>query len=350
MWNRDRWREIFETLRKNKLRASLSSFTIALGIFIFVTLYGFGNGLKNAFQEFFLDDATNTLWIYPAQTTKPYRGFKSRRNIEFKNDDLEDIQTDFSLFIEGVTPRISRGAQVSYNTESNAYTVRAVGPVHQPIEKSLVYSGRYINQIDVEQYSKHAVIGRLVAKDLFKSEDPLGKFVIINDVAFKVVGLFYDEGGDNEERMVYIPYTTQQRLLGGTDRIDQIVLTFRPEIGYNGALQLEANIKRYLKRKYFIDPEDPAGIYVRNVASDLKQNQDFASVLQYIVTFVGMGTLIAGIIGISNIMVYVVRERTKELGIRKANWCNPQIDYWYDIARINFQSPQLLATLACLLA
>ena len=224
----------------------------------------------------------------------------------------------------GVTPRISRGAQVSYNTESNSYTVRAVGPVHQSIEKSLVYAGRYINQIDVEQYSKHAVIGRLVAKDLFKSEDPLGKFVIINDVAFKVVGLFYDEGGDNEERMVYIPYTTQQRLLGGTDRIDQIVLTFRPEIGYNGALQLEANVKRYLKRKHFIDPEDPAGIYVRNVASDLKQNQDFASVLQYIVTFVGMGTLIAGIIGISNIMVYVVRERTKELGIRKAIGATPK--------------------------
>ena len=97
------WGVYFLNLRKNKLRASLSSFTIALGIFIFVTLYGFGNGLKNAFQEFFLDDATNTLWIYPAQTTKPFKGFKSRRNIEFKNDDLEDIQTDFSLFVEGVT-------------------------------------------------------------------------------------------------------------------------------------------------------------------------------------------------------------------------------------------------------
>lgn len=324
MWNRDRWREIFETLRKNKLRASLSGFTIALGIFIFVTLYGFGNGLKNAFQEFFLNDATNTLWIYPAQTTKPYKGFKSRRNIEFKTDDLLDIATNFSFFIEGITPRISRGAEISYQTESNAYTVRAVGPVYQSIEKSLVYAGRYINDIDVEQYSKHAVIGRLVAKDLFKAEDPLGKFVIINDVAFKVVGLFYDEGGDNEERMVYIPYTTQQRLLGGTDRMDQIVLTFRPEIGYNGALQLEGNIKRYLKRKHFIDPNDPAGIYVRNVASELKQNQDFASVLQYIVSFVGMGTLIAGIIGISNIMVYVVRERTKELGIRKAIGATPK--------------------------
>ena len=198
--------EIFETLRKNKLRASLSGFTIALGIFIFVTLYGFGNGLKNAFQEFFLDDATNTLWIYPAQTTKPFKGFKSRRNIEFKNDDLEDIQNDFSLFIEGITPRISRGAKVNYKTESNSYSVRAVGPLHQSIEKSLVYAGRYINQIDVEQFSKHAVIGRLVAKDLFKSENPMGKFVTINDVAFKVVGLFYDEGEIMKKNNIYSLY------------------------------------------------------------------------------------------------------------------------------------------------
>ena len=259
-----------------------------------------------------------------AQTTKPYKGFKSRRNIEFKNDDLKDLETDFSLFIEGITPRISTGSQVSYLTESNSYTVRAVGPVHQAIEKSLIYAGRYINEIDVEQYKKNAVIGRLVAKDLFKSEDPLGKFVIINDIAFKVVGLFYDEGGDNEERMIYIPYSTQQRILSGTDRIDQIILTFRPEIGYQGALQLEENIKRFLKRKHHIDPDDPAGIYVRNVVSELKQNQTFAGVLQYIVTFVGMGTLIAGIIGISNIMVYVVRERTKELGIRKAIGATPR--------------------------
>jgi len=324
MWNRDRWVEIFETLSKNKLRASLSGFTIAMGIFIFVTLYGFGNGLKNAFNQFFLDDATNTLWVYGGQTSKPYKGFKSRRNIEFDNEDLDQLATDFAYFIDGVTPRITRAGEVSYKTESNSYSVRAVGPVHQDIEKSLVYSGRYINQSDVKDYTKNAVIGRLVAKDLFKYEDPLGKHVIINDVAFKVVGVFSDEGGDNEERMVYIPYTTQQRLLGGSEEIDQIILTFRPEIGYAGALQLESNIMKFLKRKHSIDPEDPAGIFIRNVASDLKQNQDFASILQYIVTFVGLGTLIAGVIGISNIMVYVVRERTKELGIRKAIGATPK--------------------------
>lgn len=324
MWNRDRWIEIFETIRKNKLRTALSGFTVALGIFIFVTLFGFGNGLKNAFNTFFLDDATNTLWVYPAQTTKPYKGFKSRRRIIFRNDDLQDLQDQYGLLLEGITPRISRSALVRHKNESNTYSVRAVGPSHQAVEKTIIAKGRYINQSDVENRTKNAVIGRLVAQDLFGKEPPMGKYVELNDIAFKVVGVYKDEGGDNEERMVYIPYTTRQQLLSGTDEIDQIVLSFRPEIGHAGALQLEGKMMRFLKRKHSVDPSDPAGIYIRNVADDLKQNQDFAGVLQYIVTFVGLGTLIAGIIGISNIMVYVVRERTKELGIRKAIGATPK--------------------------
>lgn len=324
MWNRDRWFEIFETIRKNKLRTALSGFTVALGIFIFVTLFGFGNGLKNAFNNFFLDDATNTLWVYPAQTTKPYKGFKSRRRIIFRNDDLQDLQDQYGLLLEGITPRITRSALIRYKNQSNTYPVRAVGPSHQAVEKTLVTKGRYINQSDVKNRTKNAVIGRLVAQDLFGKSQPMGQYIELGDIAFKVVGVYEDEGGDNEERMVYIPYTTRQQLLSGTDEIDQIIVSFRPEIGHAGALQLEGKMMRFLKRKHSVDPSDPAGIYIRNVVNDLKQNQDFAGVLQYIITFVGLGTLIAGIIGISNIMVYVVRERTKELGIRKAIGATPK--------------------------
>lgn len=324
MWNRDRWFEIFETIRKNKLRTALSGFTVALGIFIFVTLFGFGNGLKNAFNNFFLDDATNTLWVYPAQTTKPYKGFKSRRRIIFRNDDLQDLQDQYGLLLEGITPRITRSALIRYKNQSNTYPVRAVGPSHQAVEKTLVTKGRFINQSDVKNRTKNAVIGRLVAQDLFGKSQPMGQYIELGDIAFKVVGVYEDEGGDNEERMVYIPYTTRQQLLSGTDEIDQIIVSFRPEIGHAGALQLEGKMMRFLKRKHSVDPSDPAGIYIRNVVNDLKQNQDFAGVLQYIITFVGLGTLIAGIIGISNIMVYVVRERTKELGIRKAIGATPK--------------------------
>jgi putative ABC transport system permease protein len=324
MWSRDRWIEIFETIRKNKLRTALSGFTVALGIFIFVTLYGFGNGLKNAFNTFFLEDATNTLWVYPTQTTKPYKGYKSRRRIKLRNDDLYDIQEQFGLLLEGMSPQITRGSLVRYKNQSNSYSLSAVGPAFQAVEKTLITKGRYINQNDVINRTKHVVIGRLVALDLFGNSQAIGQYIEVNGIAFKVVGVYKDDGGDNEERKMYIPYTTQQQLLSGTDRIDQIVLSFRPEIGQAGALQLEGKLMKFLKQKHSIDPSDPSGIFIRNVASELKQNQDFAAVLQYIVSFVGLGTLIAGIIGISNIMVYVVRERTKELGIRKAIGATPK--------------------------
>ena len=324
MWNRDRWQEMFYTLRKNKLRTTLSGFTVALGIFIFVLLFGFGNGLKNSFEEFFLDDSTNSAWLYPGQTEKPYRGFKAKRRIIFKNDDLVEIQQNFPFFIDYLTPRISRGALVKRGKESNNYTTRGIAPGHQYAEKTIITSGRYINEADVKNKTKFACIGRLVKKDLFGNKPVIGEQIDVGGVSFKVVGVFKDEGGDNEERLIYIPYTTRQRLEKSNDRVDQIIVAFRPELGYAGALSLEKKLNNFMRKKHNIAPNDRSGIYVRNVAADLKDTQQFAGALQWVVFFIGIGTLLAGIIGISNIMVFVVKERTKELGIRKAIGATPR--------------------------
>jgi putative ABC transport system permease protein len=301
MFNRDRWQEIFETIRKNKLRTFLSGFTVALGIFIFIILFGFGNGLKNQFQEFFLDDATNTIFLFAGKTSKPYNGFKSNRNIEFKNDDMADIKEQFPFFLEYITPRISRAAVVKYKNEFDNYSTRAVGPAHQFAEKTILMKGRYINESDITNKTKYAVIGRLVARDLFKQENPLGKFIDIGNSVFKVVGVFQDDGGDREERYIYIPYTTRQLLEKSNDKVDQIILAFKPQIGHSGSVVFERKLREFLKKKKSIAPNDPNGIYIRNVADQLKQNQQFANILQLIVTFVGLGTLIAGIIGISTL-------------------------------------------------
>ncbi|MGB1168322.1 MAG: ABC transporter permease [Flavobacteriaceae bacterium] len=324
MFSRDRWREIFETISKNKLRTFLSGFTVALGIFIFIILFGLGNGLKNTFQEFFLDDASNAIFLYPGKTSMPYKGFKANRRIEFENEDLEDIKQNFPMFTEYVTPRISRSALTRYKNESNSYTTRGVAPGHQFIEKTLLMKGRFINERDLENKTKVAVIGRMVAKDLFKTEEPIGKYIDIGSTAFKVVGVFQDDGGDREERYIYLPYTTRQLLEKGNDKVDQLIVTFPKEMGHAGAIAFETSLKRYFKDKKSIDPRDPNGIYFQNLTDDLKQSQQFAVVLQLIVSFVGLGTLIAGIIGISNIMVFVVKERTKELGIRKALGATPR--------------------------
>jgi putative ABC transport system permease protein len=323
MFNRDRWREIFDTISKNKLRTFLSGFTVALGIFIFIILFGLGNGLKNTFQEFFLDDASNTIFIYPGKTSEPYKGFKANRRIEFKNENLKEIDENFAFFIEYLTPRITRSALTRYKNESNTYPTRAVAPGHQFVEKTILMKGRYINPSDLEEKKKSAVIGRLVAKDLFKGEDPIGKYINIGTIAFKVIGVFQDDGGDNEERNIYIPYTTRQLIEKSNDKVDQIIVSFRKELGHAGALALEKSLKNYFKEKKSIAPSDPNGVYFQNLTDDLKQSQQFAVVLQLIVSFVGLGTLIAGIIGISNIMVFVVKERTKELGIRKALGATP---------------------------
>jgi putative ABC transport system permease protein len=324
MLNRDRWREIFETIGKNKLRTFLSGFTVALGIFIFIILFGLGNGLKNTFQEFFLDDASNAIFLYPGKTSMPYKGFKANRRIEFENDDLEDIRQNFAMLTEFVTPRISRSALTRYKNESNTYTTRAVAPGHQLVEKTILMKGRYINENDINEKTKNAVIGRLVAKDLFKTEDPLGKYINVGSTAFKVVGVFQDDGGDREERYIYISYTTRQLLEKSNNKVDQLIVTFPKELGHAGAIALESSLKKYFKDKKSIDPRDPNGIYFQNLTDELKQSQQFAVVLQLIVSFVGLGTLIAGIIGISNIMVFVVKERTKELGIRKALGATPK--------------------------
>ena len=323
MFSRDQWQEIFETIRKNKLRTILSGFTVALGIFIFIILFGFGNGLKNSFEQFFLDDATNTLWLYPGVTSKAYQGFKDNRRIEFENSDLIDIKENFTFFLENITPRINRREVLSYKGQSNIYNIRAVAPAHQYVEKTIIMKGRFINQKDIDERTKNITIGRLVAQDIFKKEDPIGKYIEMGESAFKVVGVFQDKSGDREERLVYLPYTTRQLMEKNNDKIDQIIVSFKQELGYVGALAFEKQLGDFFKSKKVIDPTDKSGLYIRNTTERVRQNQRFASTLQIIVAFVGIGTLIAGIIGISNIMVFVVKERTKELGIRKALGATP---------------------------
>ena len=323
MFDKDRWIEIFETIKKNKLRTFLAGFTVALGIFIFIMLFGLANGLENTFEKYFKDDQLNTIWINGSRTSKPYAGYESNRRIRLKNEDLEDIQNKYDFFIKGLTPRITISSEVGYKLKSNNYTVRGVSPHHQFNELTVIMNGRYINEADIFNKERNVVIGRLVKQDLFGSENAIGKYVNGGGRSWKVVGVFQDDGGDNEERMIYCSYTTLQSILKSSDEVDQIIISYNPEIGYEGAIEFEKNIKKYLKSKKKIDPSDPKGISVRSASNDMQQNEQFSSALNYMIIFIGIGTLLAGIIGISNIMVFVIKERNKEFGIRKAIGATP---------------------------
>ena len=324
MFSRDTWKEILETIRKNKLRTFLTGFAVALGIFIYVVLYGMGNGLNNTFDKFFGDDATNVFFIFPGRTTIPYGGYKANRRIEFENADIEDIKAQFPMFLDYITPRITRRALVAYKNESDNYNTRAVGPAHQYNEKTILMKGRYLNETDIKDRTKYAVIGRLVERDLFLGEESIGKYIDVGGSVFKVIGVFQDDGGDNEERYIYIPYTTRQLIEKNTDKIDQIILAFKPEIGYSGAMALDGKLNTFLRDKKIISPDDPNGIFIRNVADQLKQNQQFAGFLQKVISGIAFAVIISGMIGIGNIMVFTVKQRTKELGIRKALGATPK--------------------------
>ena len=324
MFDLDRWREIFQAISKNKLRTVLSGFTIAFAILLFTLLFGVGNGLKNTFARAFNDDANNAIFIRSGRTTKPYKGLQSGRDIQFKNDDYKFIVNEYDDDVQFLSARIYKNVQAVYKGEQNNYNIRAVHPDHQFLEKTIIDEGRYLNMFDMKRKSKVVVIGRLVKEDLFGNKIALDRFINLSGVSYKVIGVFSDEGGDNEERLIYMPVTTAQGIYGGTDYVDQINLTYNPAMKLEEAISFGNLILKNFKEKHDIAPKDQGAVRVDNMAQANKDVGQFMGVLNVIILFIGIGTLVAGIIGISNIMVYIVKERTKELGIRKALGASPK--------------------------
>jgi putative ABC transport system permease protein len=318
MFDRDIWQEIFYSIKNNKLRTFLTGFSVGWGIFILVMLLASVNGMTNGFYSQFNDDATNSIFIRPGTTSKAYAGFEKDRRIQLRNDDVEYIKKSFPNDYEHISARMFKGTSARYKAETGSYSVQAVDPDHQIIEKTIVIKGRYINTNDNISAAKVAVIGRKVAEDLFKEEDPIGKFVEFNDLPFRVIGIFTDEGDDNAERRIYAPVSTYQKIYGNTDEIDGIALTYNSSYDLTKSLEFSGRLETILKRRHSIAPEDQSGIRIWNYAEAFSDISSFTTVLRVIGIFVGILILIAGIVGIGNIMVFIIKERTKEIGIRKA--------------------------------
>ncbi|TJY32519.1 ABC transporter permease [Pontimicrobium aquaticum] len=324
MFDLDLWREIFQSINKNRLRTILSGFTVVFAIMLFTILFGITNGLKNTFTEAFADDANNSIFINSGRTTKAHKGLQAGRRIQFENKDFNYIKDENGNKVEFITARIYKNVSATFRNEQNNYSVRAVHPDHQYLERTIMDEGRYINQRDLQEKTKVVVIGRLVEEDLFLRTKALGKYINLSGIQYKIVGVFSDDGNDNEERLIYMPVTTAQQVYGNNEYIDQINLTYNPEMNFDQAITFSNSIEKKLKERFSIAPLDQSAIRVRNMAEAKKNVNQMMTVLGVIVFIIGMGTLIAGIVGISNIMIFIVKERTKEIGIRKALGASPK--------------------------
>lgn len=340
MFDFDKWIEILVTMAKNPLRTILTSVSVAVGIFMLVILLGLGNGLQNGVQGMFDDDAINSLWIRSGTTTMPYKGMKPNRDINFTNEDYDMVLREVRG-IEYATARVwIWGATVEYGRESGSYMVNCVHPAHAELERSIITNGRYINQEDVESERKVVTIGQDIVDELFKGTDPIGKYIEIYGVTFRVVGTFKDEGSERENRVVYAPVSTGQKLFGRGNRINM----FMASTGEQPLVRTKAmanEVELLLKERHMVHPDDRNAIRVRN------NNEEFQNVLSIFtgidafVWVMGICTLFAGIIGVSNIMSIVVKERTKEIGVRKALGATP-----WSVVSLILQESVVLTALA----
>ncbi len=335
------WREIFQSVNKNKTRSILSGFTVAFAILLFTLLFGIANGLENTFKQFFGDDAQNAIYINSGKTTIAFKGLQMGRQIQFTNDDLKFLEKEFKGQIEYRTSRVSRSMDIAYKMEKGNYSCTAVLPDAKYIDKAEITNGRFINENDVANATRVAVIGRLVEEDLFITESAIGKYVSIGGVAYKVVGVFSDDGGDREERGVYLPLKTIQNIYGANDDIDSIDITYDSKLNLGAANTLKNSIETKLKKRFSVSPADQRAIRIYDLIEESERTNMILFGLGIIILIIGFGTLIAGIVGISNIMIYAVKERTKELGVRKALGAKPK-----DIIRIILFESILITTLS----
>ncbi|MGC1515496.1 MAG: ABC transporter permease [Maribacter sp.] len=330
MFDIERWQEIFDTIRKNKLRTFLTGLSVASGIFILVILLGFGQGMQNGIAEEFKEDAATSIWVWPRKTTMEYKGLNPGRSIQLRNENYNTITKSMDAdFVKASLLYFPQEVQVVYNNDLLVYNVVGTNADLQTIENEFLSEGRYINETDVRQNAKVAVISNKIKREVFKGvASPVGEYITISGAGFRIVGVFGEHGkNENEEERIFIPISTAQLAFNGADKINNLnfmlpeMASFDETIAKNE--QFTAELLRYLKQAHGVAPEDERAIHIWNPIQEAKRYYMLGLGIEIFFWAVGFFTIIAGVVSVSNIMLIVVKERTREIGIRKALGAKP---------------------------
>lgn len=324
MFDFDSLREIGSTISKNKMRTALTGLAVAWGIFILIFLLACGNGLRNGMQSNFSNRAVNSVSLRPGWTSMPYKGMPVDRRITFDQKDYDLIRTRIPE-VEYVSPRISQTATVSYGEEYGSWSLNGVSHEAQYINNIEVRSGdgRFLNKIDLDERRKVIVISPQTKRILFKDEEALGKYVIANGIAFQVVGVYDDSDQANSNPPLYIPFTTAQMLYSGGYGFRQIEFTIQGVKGIENNKLFVERLRRMMGELHTFNPEDLSALRVWNTAEWAEETNSILDGITKAIWFIGLASLMAGVVGIGNIMLITVKERTREIGIRKALGATP---------------------------
>jgi putative ABC transport system permease protein len=316
--------EILHTIKTNKLRTALTGLSVAWGIFILIILLGAGTGIRNGVRAQFSRGAVNSLWVLPSRTSLPYKGLPEGRPIVFHNDDYEALKKFEE--VSAITGRFDEAtwqdrSVMHYKENYGVFELCSCHPDQAIADQITVQYGRFINRIDVDQVRKIAAIADLVKEALFKDEDPIGKFITVRGVPFEVVGVFHDASELNNRR-IFIPISVRQRVFNGGNTIGFFGMTL-VDMTLAQIEDTETRVRGYFAAKYNFDPQDKRAVQCGNAFKEYKRFMNLFSTIDMVVWVVGIMTIIAGIMGISNIMVITVKERTHEFGLRKALGATP---------------------------
>jgi putative ABC transport system permease protein len=330
MFDRDKWNEILEALTANTFRTILTAFGVFWGIFILVILLAAGNGLENGVKKGFDGIATNTMFMWSQTASKPYKGLPANRKFNFKNADVAALKENFPDLLY-VSPRNQLGGfeganNVVRGTKTAAYTIYGDYPELINQEPMDIPKGRFLNQQDINLKRKVAVIGQGVIKELYTPvEEVIGSYIKINGVNFMIVGVYKSKsnnrgGGEEEQKKIFIPFTTFQQAFNFGDTVGWMALTANDGASIT---DLKPKILEFMKGRHSINPADDRAIGNFDLYAEFSKVQSLFAILRFIAYFVGTLVLLSGVIGISNIMLIVVKERTKEIGIRRALGATP---------------------------